>query len=240
MRGERRLLRISADLRGFTGKLFLSACSIMALYQCNGVNSKNRGIFMAQRLATEYVQTCLELTEAELSEFVGMFTDHKSLLHVKILENGSQEVVVRDVEGEEIVLSFKRMSGNYVLTGSCRLSSPQLANLMRKAVAHFKGNAIVNRLYTDFTMVYHYEHGTVVKIMEDRNTRKKVIYEYKNTAGQLERLFHNYEVENEIEWVRGEVNRLLDLRNLTALTSDHAEVDAKLKQLTHRLFVLEV
>ncbi len=63
---------------------------------------------MANRLATEYVKTCLQLTEAEMDSFIRMFKDHGASMQVKVLENGNQEVVLQDDAGEEIVLSFER------------------------------------------------------------------------------------------------------------------------------------
>src|SRR5437879_5379271 len=111
---------------------------------------------MAQRLATEYVKTCLVLTEAEMLKFVQIFADHQVQLQVKVYENGSQDVVIQDGSDDEIVLSFERMDCKYVFTGSCRLNSLNLVNIMRKAVAEFKGSALVNRIYSSYTMVYLY------------------------------------------------------------------------------------
>ena len=39
---------------------------------------------MAKRLATEYVKTCLVLTEAEMLKFVQIFADHQVQLQVKV------------------------------------------------------------------------------------------------------------------------------------------------------------
>ncbi|UJF32026.1 non-ribosomal peptide synthetase module [Paenibacillus hexagrammi] len=194
---------------------------------------------MAQRLATEYVKTCLQLTEAEMFKFFQMFVDHQVTLQVKVLENGNQEVVFQDGEGQEIVLSFEQKSGLYECTGSCRLSNTLLANLMRKAVSEFKGSAIVNRIYTGYTMVYYYEHGTVVKIVEQKGSVTSVIYEYKDTIGQLEQLFKKNEVEREIEGIYNEINHLLDLRNAMQDRLIEQQIDARLEKLTHRLFLLE-
>lgn len=194
---------------------------------------------MAQRLATEYVKTCLQLTEAEMFKFFQMFVDHQVTLQVKVLENGNQEVVFQDGAGQEIVLSFERKSGLYECTGSCRLSNTLLANLMRKAVSEFKGSAIVNRIYTGYTMVYYYERGTVVKIVEQKNQLATVIYEFKDTLGQLEQLFHKKEVEREIESIYHQVNHFLDLRNTVQEQEIRKQIDERLEQLTHRLFTLE-
>ncbi|MFD0694137.1 non-ribosomal peptide synthetase module [Paenibacillus sp. GCM10027628] len=194
---------------------------------------------MAQRLATEYVKTCLQLTEAEMFKFFQMFVDHQVTLQVKVLENGNQEVVFQDGAGQEIVLSFEQKSGLYECTGSCRLSNTLLANLMRKAVSEFKGSAIVNRIYPGYTMVYYYERGTVVKIVEVKGQLLTVIYEYKDTIGQLEQLFQKKEVEREIESIQDQINQLLDLRNAMQEQEMHQQIDTRLGELTHRLFTLE-
>jgi hypothetical protein len=194
---------------------------------------------MAHRLATEYVKTCLQLTEAQMFSFIQMFVDQQVTLQVKVLENGNQEIVFQDDEGQEIVLSFEQKSGNYVCMGSCRLSNTRLANLMRKAVSEFKGSAIVNRIYTTYTMIYFYELGSVVKIVEAKGPIENIIYEYKDTLGQMEQLFLKKEVEREIEGVHDQINRLLDLRNLLHDVDIRSQIDGRLSKLTQRLFMLE-
>jgi hypothetical protein len=194
---------------------------------------------MAHRLATEYVKTCLQLTEAEMLSFIQMFVDQQVTLQVKVLENGNQEIVFQDDEGQEILLSFEQKSGKYVCIGSCRLSNTLLANLMRKAVSEFKGSAIVNRIYSTYTMIYFYEHGAVVKIVEAKGTTENIIYQYKDTLGQLEQLFRKQEVEREIEGVQHQINRLLDLRNVLQEPDIRSQIDGRLSQLTQRLFLLE-
>lgn len=194
---------------------------------------------MAHRLATEYVKTCLLLTEAEMFRFFQMFEDQHVTLQIKVLENGNQEVVFQDDQGQEIILSFEQQSGKYECKGSCRLSNTRLANLMRKAVSEFKGSAIVNRIYSSYTMVYYYDKGSVVKIVEVKGSNEKIIYEYKDTIGQLERLFRKSEVEREIQMINEEINHFLDLRNAMPEAVIREQIDGRLKQLTHRLFVLE-
>ena len=176
---------------------------------------------MAQRLATEYVKTCLQLTEADMLKFFQMFVDHQVTLQVKVLENGNQEVVFQDGEGQEIVLSFEKKSGLYECTGSCRLSNTLLANLMRKAVSEFKGSAKVNRIYPSYTMVYYYERGTVVKIEEIKGQLLTIVYEYKDTIGLMQMMFQKREVEQEIEMIYDQINHLLDLRNMLQARNEH-------------------
>lgn len=194
---------------------------------------------MAQRLATEYVKASLTLTETELTQLERMLIDHGIEFHVKVFENGNQQLEFHDESGEEVVISFERRAGKYVSEGSYRLNTMPLANLMRKAVSAFKGDAIVNRIYSNFTMVYYYERGTVVKIVEMNEHYQKTIYEFKNTVGRLERLFQEQQVECEIVRVREQVNSLLDERLTTADEQQKAALDRRLSDLTHRLFVLE-
>ncbi|PZE19995.1 non-ribosomal peptide synthetase module [Paenibacillus xerothermodurans] len=174
-----------------------------------------------------------------MAMFIQMFVDHQASMRVRILENGNQEVVLLDDAGQEIVLSFERQSGAYVCRGTCRITNRNLVNLMRKAVAAFKGSAIVHRHYETYTMVYEYERGTVVKIMELRNSQQKIIYAYKDTMGELEQLFRKDEVEQEISRVKFQINSMLDLRNAIDETAVREHIDRRLAELTHHLFVLE-
>jgi hypothetical protein len=194
---------------------------------------------MAQRLATEYVKTCLVLTEAEMLKFIQLFADHQVQLQVKVYENGNQDVVFQDSSEDEIVLSFERTDCKYVCTGSCRLSSPNLVNVMRKAVAEFKGSAIVNRIYPSYIMVYRYNRGAVMKITELKNGCERVIFEYKDTVEQLKLLFLKQEVEEEIQAIYGQINEMLDLRNASVETTFVPQIDQRLQLLSHRLFTLE-
>lgn len=200
---------------------------------------RNRGDIMAQRLSTEYVKASLTLTETEMTQLERMLLDQGIFFRVKVLENGNQQLVFRDDSGDEVIISFEFRAGIYVSEGSYRLNTLRLANLMRKAVSAFKGNAIVNRIYSSFTMVYYYERGIVVKIVEMNEQYQKTIYEFKNTVGRLEQLFNDQQIELEIINVRDDINRLLDERNHTDDSNERTRVDALLAELTYQLFVLE-
>ncbi|WP_338119888.1 non-ribosomal peptide synthetase module [Paenibacillus thalictri] len=191
------------------------------------------------RLATEYVKTRMQLTEPQLAEFIQIFENHEASMQVKVLENGNQEVVLYDDGQQEIVLSFELKNDLYILQGSCRITNLHLVNLMRKAVSKFKGSAIVHRIYTTYTIIYHYERGSVVKIIEMSDQGQKLIYEYKDTVGQLQDLFANNAVENEIQSLHDQINGLLDLRNKVHDSSVHSHIDDRLQKLSRRLFVLE-
>lgn len=191
---------------------------------------------MAQRLATVYVKTCLQLSEAEMLQLIRLFADHQVRLQVKVTENGNQEMVFHDDSGKEIVLTFERKADQYVCVGNCRLASLRLANLMRSAVSTFRGDAVVHRIYDGFTMEYRYVGGSVVKISELRNGQEKIIYEFKDTLGQLEQLFHREQIEEEIGQVYRRIDSLLDRRN----AGDAREgIDEQLAVLSRRLFALE-
>jgi len=194
---------------------------------------------MAQRLATEYVKASLTLTEAEMAQLEQLLAEHGIDFDLNVFGNVGLELVFRQDDGEEVVLSFERRAGKFVSEGSYRLSALPAANMMRKAVSLFKGDAVVNRIYANFVMVYYYERGSVVKIVEKNDRYQKVIYDYKNTAGRLERLFQKRRIEQEIEAVRGRINALLDRRLTASLEQEKAVIDRELVLLRNRLFVLE-
>src|SRR5690606_21764366 len=131
-----------------------------------------------------------------------MLMEHGIDYRVRVFENGNQQLAFYEEGGEEVVISFERRGERYVSEGSYRLNSIPLANLMRKAVAIFKGDAIVNRMYSNFTMVYYYERGTVVKIVEMNENYRKVLYEFKSAVGRLEQLYGQQRIESEILLVR--------------------------------------
>lgn len=195
---------------------------------------------MAKRLATEYVNAKLQLTNEEMVQFIRLFEEQQVHFQVLVLDNGSQELVLEDVAGrEEVRLTFERQQDFYVCVLSCRLVGPRLTNAMRKAVSAFRGNAIVNRIYSHYTMVYHYMNGSVIKIVESSETGERVVFEFKDTLGQLERMFSSRLIEREIDMINNAVNELLDLRNQTKDTAEVGRIDEKLSGLTRKLFVLE-
>jgi hypothetical protein len=195
---------------------------------------------MARRLATEYIKAVLEVSEAEFNEFVSLFQNENFRTEVKICENGDREITLYDKD-HQIPLSFKKQGSHFEFEGSYRICDVELAGVMRKAVKQFKGFAIVHRIYANFTMVYHYDMGTVVKIAERSGQKERVIYEYRNPALELERLFMRQGAEDEIAHVKREIDRLLDLRNRTPRSDRDAllRIDKQLAMLAHQLFVLE-
>ncbi|MFD0588315.1 non-ribosomal peptide synthetase module [Paenibacillus sp. GCM10027627] len=195
---------------------------------------------MAKRLATEYVNAKLQLKHEEMARFIALMEDQQLRLQVLVLDNGNQELVLHDVAGrEEVRLSFERQQDFYVCELTCRLVEPRLTNALRKAVSAFKGNATVNRIYSHYTMIYHYRNGAVHKIVESSGASERVVFEHKDTLGQLERVFHSRLIEREIGLINGAVNELLDLRNQTRDKAEIAAIDERLTELTRKLFVLE-
>src|SRR5690606_14417598 len=108
-----------------------------------------------------------------------------------------------------------------------RLTRPMFVNAMRKAVSDFKGDALVNRIYKGFTMVYEYKHGSVVKIEEVQGSHRKKIFEYKDSLSIMEHMFKKVDIEKQINEIRQEVDWLLDIRNMTTDRKNHEEIDRR-------------
>jgi hypothetical protein len=156
------------------------------------------------------------------------------------MDNGNQEVVLEeDTGGESIRLSFERTSGEYRCVLTCRVLQPKLTNILRKLVSSFKGDAIVNRIYPTYTMVYHYIRGVVALIVEQNGNGTRTVFEHRDTLGLMENRFNLCSVEEEISRIRSAVNELLDLRNQLINPATIAEIDHKLKYHSQLLFILE-
>jgi len=195
---------------------------------------------MAQRLATEYVKTCLVLEEAELTQLLQLFQNHNLAFKVKVLDHGDQQVVFENASGDDsLALTFERRLGKYVLEGSCRFTDLKLANAMRKAVSQFKGDAVVNRIYEFHTVQYQYRAGAVVRILERTKRGERLVYEYKDTIGELNKTFRSGSVEAQIQVTQLEINELLDRRIACESPAERENIDSELKRLSHKLFVLE-
>jgi len=195
---------------------------------------------MAQRVATEYVNASLSLTEAEMPKLISLCEIQQLRLQVFVLDNGNQEIVLEeDAGGESIRLTFERMNDQYRCVLTCRVIQPKLTNALRKLVASFKGDAVVNRIYPSYTMVYHYIRGHVARIVESNGTQLRTVFEHQDTLGRLESQFNLCSVEEEINRLRGSVNELLDIRNQTKELELISEIDQRLKYHSRLLFALE-
>ncbi|MCF6094873.1 non-ribosomal peptide synthetase module [Microaerobacter geothermalis] len=194
---------------------------------------------MARRLATEYTKVYLELSELEFHQFIQMFTMENFRMEIKILDNGDRELILYETN-HQVTLSFVKQENQYICYGSYLIRDLELASLMRKAISTFKGSATVHRIYSNFTMIYQYHNGIVVSIKELNKERERIIYQYKDSLGEFERLYRSQWAEQEIYKIRMKINELLDKRNRH---KDHVEmrnqIDQSLKELSNSLFILE-
>lgn len=195
---------------------------------------------MAKRIATEYVNANLKVPMADMPRLIALCGAQQLRLQVFVLDNGNQEVVLEDdAGGESIRLNFERTEGHYQCSLTCRVVQTQMTNILRKMVAAFKGDAVVNRIYEGFTMVYHYVQGSVVRIAECRENVIRTVYEYQDTLGKMESQFKLCSVEDEIAKIRQSVNELLDRRNRRKDPATVGEIDECLKYHSRLLFALE-
>jgi hypothetical protein len=195
---------------------------------------------MAQRLATEYVYASLILTEADWPRLAALCESMRLRLQVCVLDNGNHELVLADDGGgESIRLLFERKDGRYACTLSCRVTQPKLAQALNLAVTAFRGNAIVNRIYRGFVIIYHYNGGKVARIAENRGGKLHVIYERRGQSESLEARFRLRTAEERIARIRQEVDEMLDRRNRTTDAAAIAAIDEHLRGLSRQLFVLE-
>jgi hypothetical protein len=200
-------------------------------------------IFMAQRLATNYASAYFTMSEQELTQFVKLFANEKIDVKEKVYDNGDRDITIDDHSGE-IQLTFHRKGNRYSCESSYVIKDLTLANAMRKAMKAFKGHGIVHRIYESFTVVYHYDEGSVIRIEEVTEDSEVPIYEGTHigqTSKELERLYMSTGSEEEIKMIREETDRLLDLRNWAKKVTPEriSAIDQQLSGLSTRLFLLE-
>lgn len=193
---------------------------------------------MARRLATEYVKASLQLAETQLTRFVQSIAKQSIMYRVKVLENGKQEVVLEDGQGDEIVFLFEKLGDRYVCETSCRLVHLKLTKVMHKLVATFRGQAVANRIFPGFTITYYYTDGLVRKIVEHKDGAR-VVFEHKDTVACLHNFYHNDSVEMRIVAIRARINKLLDRRNQCLRMGEVQCIDSELTTLAQQLFILE-
>ncbi|ETT45173.1 hypothetical protein C162_21588 [Paenibacillus sp. FSL R7-269] len=194
---------------------------------------------MAQRLAMEYVNATMQMTEFQLNQFL-QTADTSYISHrVKVLGAGEQEIVLEEAGGEEVHLSFERKGGIYMGSLTCRVVNPHLINAVRKLFFMYKGTGTVNRIYKDLTMMYYYEGGSVRRISEVRPEGTKLIYQHKYSVAEMLAVYKRQSVEGEIEQLRQEIDRLLDMRNRSQQEAVINEVDERLAEAAGQLFRLE-
>jgi hypothetical protein len=192
---------------------------------------------MAVRLATEYKQMELDLSSQQLQEFMDRFKTNDFRTKARVFENGDTEFILFD-EGTEIPLAFRNMGSFFKYEGSYTIKNWKLAHAIQKAVRDFEGHALVHRVYNKYVIEYQYEHGNVVQIKEFQDGKQRVIYQYNNQLDQLNHLLKQQVIEDQIGWVRLQVDMLLDQR-LKVHKTDSYLIDKQLQKLTKELFILE-
>lgn len=194
---------------------------------------------MAQRLAMEYVNATMQMTEFQLEQLL-LTQDTRHIRHrVKVLGAGEQELVLEESGGEEVHLTFERRGGIYIGSLSCRVENPHLMNAVRKLFFTYKGTGTVNRIYKDITMRYYYEGGSVRRISEVRPEGTKLIYQHKYSITEMQSIYKRQTIESEIRQIRLRINELLDVRNRCGGEEEVREVDKELAAAAFRLFQLE-
>ncbi|MET3288098.1 hypothetical protein EDM56_05785 [Brevibacillus fluminis] len=197
---------------------------------------------MAQRLSTNYANAFFAMSEEELNQFVSLFANDNFLVSVQERFTGDRDIFISDGQGE-IKLTFSRIGPRFSCESSYEIRDLNLANTMRKAMKRFKGHGIVHRVYDSFTMVYHYDDGDVIRIQECADSKETLVFESTNhnQAKELEMLFQQNGVEHEIQCIRAETDRLLDLRIKSREKAPDrlSGIDRKLAELSRRLYTLE-
>lgn len=192
---------------------------------------------MAARLGTKYKQMELDLNSQQLQEFMNRFKTNNFRTKARVFENGDTEFILFD-DGNEIPLAFRNMGSFFKYEGSYTIKNWNLAHAIQKAVRDFKGHALVHRIYDKHIIEYHYEYGNVVQIKEFKDGKERVIYQYKNHLALLNDLFKQQVVEDQIGWIRLQIDMLLDQR-LNPNNNNVHLIDKQLQELTKELFVLE-
>lgn len=192
---------------------------------------------MAQRIATEYKQIELELTNQQLQAFINFFKAKNFPTEVRVFDNGDTEFILFD-KGSEIPLAFRNIGYLFHYEGSYVIKDTELASTMQKAVHDFKGHALVHRIYDNYVMEYHYQYGNVTKIIERNGSGSRLVFEYNDPALHLSLLFAEQGVEDEIAWIKLHIDMLLDQRT-KAQGAMLRFIDEKLRELTKELFIAE-
>lgn len=198
---------------------------------------------MAQRLATNYASAAFTMSGEEFDQFINHFINENINVQVKICENGDRDVILVDRFGGEVRLSFQRAGNHFCCESSYLIKDLHLANTMRKAMKTFRGHGIVHRIYENFTVVYHYDEGSVISIQEVTEDAETSIFENHthDMKKQLESLFRQNGAEDQISMIRKETDKWLDLRNWAMKNAPDkvSSIDGKLAVMSRQLFALE-
>ncbi|GGO05717.1 hypothetical protein [Saccharibacillus kuerlensis] len=194
---------------------------------------------MAQRLATEFVKARLLLPESQMSKFIQHIQDPHVHHRVRILDNGSREIVLEDENGEAANLPLDRYRNLFVCELSFRLSNPRLTSLIRRLFVAFKGDGMVRRIYPGFVMLDFYAEGAVRRIIELNAGTSRLVFEHRDQIPELEYRFRSTDIEREIERIRARVDLLLDCRLSAVEAAEIMGIDKLLHEECRRLFILE-
>lgn len=184
---------------------------------------------MAQRLATEYTNVTLTLTKEELAQFIRLFRMNNARVEEHELDHGDYEITLFD-QHDQVQLIFEKHDEKYHLSGSCFFRDRSLAELMRKAMASFKGEAVVYRIFQSFIVEYCYEYGTIKSIREINDFGTDPIFENNDFSLYLQKIFANQEVEHKISHLRKSIDHLLDQR-----LQYQGKSQCKLEEIDHNL-----
>jgi len=196
---------------------------------------------MVQRLATK-LKARFRLTEAERQAFLSLLSEHEELrkaASVRVLENGEEEVCLESGRCGSVTLTFRRENGEYVCDGTCDVRDPNVARALGRAIAMFRADARMHRIYPSSVVTYEYERGAVKRIVERTGGSTRLIYERKEESGRLQRLFRDTTVERKIGDVMRRIDALLDQRNATPDRHARRAIDDRLRRLVEELFRLE-
>jgi hypothetical protein len=190
---------------------------------------------MARRVATDYKRLHLEIRSEQLQDLINWFVTHFASSEVRVFDNGDTELMLCD-DDVYIPLIFRPFGSHYLFEGSFCTKDLTLANALRKAIQAYKGHAVVHRIYPTYVVVYTYEYGTVTRIEEVKDKEVRLVYENKNTLNRLRRMLADDRLETYLEWVKWQIDWLLDQR----LKGEHVQaIDQKLAELARELIALE-
>lgn len=194
---------------------------------------------MAERLATQYVHTHLELSEQELTHLFAIVHTYGLLCYVDVQDSGDCNVVIEQHDQSRSAFQFCKVAGKLVFQGTQCLHDTRIAQAWRTIIARFRGDATVHRVYEAYTLEYVYSAGRVLRITEITPEGRKLIYCSQGTMDVHALMMASTTVEQHIEAIRKRIDAVLDERNQTIDLRQRAHLDEQLKKYAHLLFICE-
>lgn len=219
---------------------------------------------MGRRIATEFETIRLTLGGAEVESLLKRLREANIPLYEHVLKNGDVEVGYSALhnafylrliqeryaadeggerygsgeDGREPHASVQATT-RFRAVGAGQFTDPEVAEVIRRIIAEFRGEALMKRVYRGFSVLYTYVEGRVVRIVERTSYGERVIYE-RAESGRVtfDPSSEDLSLAAEVALLKAEIDRLLDVRN-AAKPSDIPAVDAALKALARRLMALE-